>query len=478
MRVKVATVAWAALLIGMLLWPLVHPGALLYRDMAVLAHPALTESALGFGDLPARNAPQDGLLALVGMVADASWFARLLLVASAAFGAYGAVCVARKVESTPLATLLAVTMTVANPFIVERLLQGHWSLCIAAWLLPGIAVWSLEGRWETLLPAMWLASLTPTGAVIALVVALVAQYRHLTLLYGIVVSLPWLVPSVLSSPTALPQGASMFAARAEHLVGTAGALVGLGGIWNAAAVPASREAGFALAGVALFAILLTRIRSIPRRFAALLAIGILAPLAMALLPSLAEFAVAHLPGAALFRDSQKLVILAIAPCVFLAASLRPRALAASALVFAALQVWDAPMAVEKLAPVPEPAISLPRDRDVFLPHLTTLALIEGTPTVNPLSKAAPVVENGELRVDGVLVDAPAERFVAAHERYKQGDTEGLRELGIGAIYADGTLTTIGPAAPRSAQWWLGFALLMVWISAGLVALGAWRIPRR
>ncbi|NMB23395.1 MAG: hypothetical protein GX983_08565, partial [Corynebacterium sp.] len=60
--------AWVSLLLGSLLWPLAAPGELLLRDMAVVDDPALSLNALGFGDLPSRNAPQDGVLALVGVL--------------------------------------------------------------------------------------------------------------------------------------------------------------------------------------------------------------------------------------------------------------------------------------------------------------------------------------------------------------------------------------------------------------------------
>lgn len=86
---------WAAVLIGALLWPLLLPGELALRDMVVLDSPALSAGALGTGDLPARNAPQDGLLALLGGVLPASWVARAFLVGGAVAGAYGAVLLAR-----------------------------------------------------------------------------------------------------------------------------------------------------------------------------------------------------------------------------------------------------------------------------------------------------------------------------------------------------------------------------------------------
>ena len=40
-----------------------------WRDWVVVPHPALNPDNFGTGDLPARNAPQDGVLALWGSLA-------------------------------------------------------------------------------------------------------------------------------------------------------------------------------------------------------------------------------------------------------------------------------------------------------------------------------------------------------------------------------------------------------------------------
>lgn len=466
-----AAVAWSVLLIGSLLWPLALPGALLHRDMAVLAHPALSASALGFGDLPARNAPQDGILALIGLAFDASIFARVLLLVAAVFGAVGAVAVARSVSASKPATILALTITLANPFVVERLLQGHWSLVIAAWLLPGIAVWSQQGRAHLLFPALWLASLTPTGCVVAVLVALTAAYRRATLAFGILLALPWLVPSMLTAPAPLPAGGSSFAVRAEHLVGTVGAVLGLGGIWNGVAVPTSRESGFALFGILLFLVLTTQLRRIPTGLAILAGCGIGGAILLAFVPGLSQALVSRVPGAALFRDSHKLLLFAIPAYVFLAVRLRPQALVYVGVVAAVLQVWDAPVAVAKLRPVPELPIlaqvqEVAQGRDVFVPGLGTLTR---TGDVHPLVKAVSAVENGELRVDGTLVDAPSPRFTEATAAYDRGDLERLRELGIGVIY-DGHFTELAPPSRPGVRWWLGLLLLLSWLGLGVGSL--------
>ena len=74
---------WGTLLVAAVCWPFALPGEFLWRDMALLDHPALSPSAFGGGSLPARNAPQDGFLALVG----GAWAARVLIFAAAASSA-------------------------------------------------------------------------------------------------------------------------------------------------------------------------------------------------------------------------------------------------------------------------------------------------------------------------------------------------------------------------------------------------------
>jgi hypothetical protein len=56
---------------------------------------------------------------------------------------------------------------------------------------------------------------------------------------GLVVNVPWVVPSLLrpGGVPVRPEGVAAFSARPDGPLGTVGSLVGLGGIWNALAVP-------------------------------------------------------------------------------------------------------------------------------------------------------------------------------------------------------------------------------------------------
>ena len=443
--------AYGAVLVLALSWPFFVPGeAFALRDMMVFDAMALTRASLGWGDLPARNVPQDALL---GILPWPVLFVRVFMVAAAA----GAAWAGHRLGRTPLGQAAAMTVAVWNPFVVERLLQGQWSLAAAAWLLPLVAL----GVHPVSTLAHWLASLTPTGALVAAMFA--RGWRSLTV--AVLTCLPWVVAGfAASSPgTSSVAGAAAFAPRAEGHVGTLGALLGLGGIWNGQAVPPSRAAGWALCGIALFALLALGWRAVPRRWLALAGVGF--ALAVASWTGLTAPIVSHVPGAGLLRDGQKWLILAIPAFVAAAGALEPRrALAAAA--FAVLQVPDAPVVLAALTPttVDVPAVNH-RGRDVVFESRPTLTTIDGNPVVDPAPKAMNVVESGALTVDGVPVDAPSPRWVAGQAAIS--DPVRLRELGIGVVVrADGTVMESG-APPRPLPP-AGIALFALWCMVPLI----------
>ena len=76
---------------------------------------------------------------------------------------------------------VAATVAVWNPYVAERLLQGHWSLLVGYGCLPWVALAMLRLRtdgtrsaWFALAFWMALAGVTPTGLILAATVALVA----------------------------------------------------------------------------------------------------------------------------------------------------------------------------------------------------------------------------------------------------------------------------------------------------------------
>ena len=119
---------------------------------------------------------------------------------------------------------VAITLAIWNPYVAERLLQGHWSLLVGYGCLPWVAAAMLTLRvdgaggigWSGVFGlAFWiaLAGLTPTGLLLAATVALVCvapgagpgagRPRWLcaavALGAALVAALPWLTASALGS---------------------------------------------------------------------------------------------------------------------------------------------------------------------------------------------------------------------------------------------------------------------------------------
>ena len=447
---QMIVVGWTFLLVAAVLWPFASPGMPMLRDMVVPPHPALTDAAWGLGESAARAAPQDTVLALAGGFTDAGLVMRLLMLCGLTVGGVAAAELVRRVLHVGVVgQIAAVTMLLWNPFVVERLLQGQWSLVLAMALLPAVALTTIIAAPWWRATAMAVAGLTPTGALLAVAVAVVAartwRDRLVALGTGAVVSAPWLVATVLGSGAGVsdPAGAAAFAARAERWVGTLGAVAGLGGIWNRQAVPVAREAGpAALAVVALLALFVVGARmawgsrarpgsshsaliAARRRLIVLAVASVIVVAALATPPgiSLMEWALETVPGAGLLRDAQKWVALAVPGYVVLAAAGAETvarqipdhrrwlaALFAVTVIIAA--VPDLPRAVAPVKPVaPWPGWSAVSgivamdDTAVAVLPAGPYRIIDGRPTYDPAVKTlpAPVLATGDLVVSGVAV---------------------------------------------------------------------------
>jgi hypothetical protein len=324
--------------------PLLSPGYLLLRDAVSTPRSYLTDSALGLVSAP-RATPQDFAVALASGVVDGGIVVKALLVLGLWLAGWGAArLVALLVpKSGAGGQFAAITVSIWNPYVGERLLQGHWSLLLGYGCLPWVAsrVASLrtaeKSSWTVLFGlAFWiaLAGLTPTGLILAAVVGLTCvaipgagmsrrRCAAITLGIAVVAALPWLTASALglSSPDmwAHTPGIAAFAARAEPGLGTLGSLASLGGIWNGDAVLASRTTYFALVSdVVLFAVVaagcvaLARCRAV-RPLLVLATASVLIPAALATGPGLAVLhaVVEAVPGLGVLRDAQKWVALAM-----------------------------------------------------------------------------------------------------------------------------------------------------------------------
>src|SRR5699024_1141873 len=228
-----------------------------------------------------------------------------------------------------------------NPYVIERLLQGQWSLALAVMLLPAIAYCAARGFRGPQVLLISLAGLSPAGLVLGAIVALVfrptVRSRPLVRLQC---AACWLRVTTLdaTSSRSTASGAEAFAVGPDGPLGTAVSVLWLGGIWNAGAIPPSRGLLGALAGLALFIFAawgIAELWRVYRGVAVLTAVAFTVPLLLATpvgLP-LMRFLVAHAPGVALFRDTHKLVGLAMPGLILLLAvgmeRLRQRAVSAS-----------------------------------------------------------------------------------------------------------------------------------------------------
>ncbi|MGW0246119.1 hypothetical protein ACWDYH_05705 [Nocardia goodfellowii] len=391
---KLVPAGYSAGLTLLVVGPLLGPGYLLLRDAVSTPRSFVTDAALGLGDAAPRAVPQDAVLAVLSPLVDGGVLVKAILVLALWAAGYGAAVLVRELLRVGVGPqLVATTVALWNPYVAERLLQGHWSLLAGYAALPWTALaayrlrcakqdppnasdpggssvaqdartwWGATGSvgvWGALAACFAAAGLTPTGALLAGLTALVTVRRGQiprTLLLLALASAPWLVATALSGAGAEPSdpvGIAAFAARAEPGLATVGSLAGLGGIWNADAVPSSRTTLLALVGtIVLLAIVATGVRAVAdrrmgtspglgsgrhsqprfghsdqprpgrtqdasrvrvRRALLLLAVGAV------LLPALAatgwgrevmEWLVVQVPGAGLLRDTQKYVALAV-----------------------------------------------------------------------------------------------------------------------------------------------------------------------
>jgi len=328
--------------------PLLAPGYLLLRDAVSTPRSYLTDAALGLDEAAPRAVPQDFAVSAASQVLDGGLLVKALLVMGLWLAGWGAARLAATVlpDAGLPGQLVAATVAIWNPYVAERLLQGHWSLLVGYGCLPWVAVAVLRlrtgtGAWWPLVFWLALAGLTPTGLLLAAMVALVSvaaagdsatghggagrlPVAVVSLGVAALAATPWLAAVSVSGSVSQPApdpaaGIHAFAARAEPGLGTLGSLAGLGGIWNSEAVPPSRTTSFAVvATLVLLGVIAAGLPAVVRRRAAvplliLAAAAVVVPAAMATGPGLAavEAAVRAVPGLGVVRDGQKWVALAM-----------------------------------------------------------------------------------------------------------------------------------------------------------------------
>jgi hypothetical protein len=319
--------------------PLLAPGYLLVRDAVSTPRSYLSDAALGLSEAAPRALPQDFAIALASHVVDGGVVVKALLIAGLWLAGWGAARLTAVVvpDAGLSGQFVAVTLAIWNPYVAERMLQGHWSLLVGYGCLPWVAAAILrlrggDGAWWPVVFWIALAGLTPTGLQLAAAVAVTCSLAPgpgrsrwacaaVSLGAAVLAALPWLVASAVAGSLSSSQaaGVAAFAARAEPGLGTLFSLAGLGGIWNGHAVPDSRTTLFAVvATVVLLAVVAVGLPTAMRRptavpLLALAAVAVVLPALMATGPGLAfvESTVRTLPGLGVVRDAQKWVALAM-----------------------------------------------------------------------------------------------------------------------------------------------------------------------
>jgi len=483
--------------------PLLAPGYLLLRDAVSTPRSFLSDSALGLSEAAPRALPQDFVVALASGLIDGGVVVKTLLVTGLFLAGWGAARLTATVvpDAGMAGQFVAATITVWNPYVAERLLQGHWSLLVGYGCLPWVATATLRlrtseaaGRSDVCALVFWiaLAGLTPTGLMLAATVAVACVFasgsgrpRWWCTAVGLgaaaVVALPWLAAAAVSDSLSSTQaeGVRAFAVRAEPGLGTLGSLASLGGIWNADAVPASRTTLFVvIPAVVLLGVVAIGLPTVVRRPVAaplliLAAVAVVVPAAMATGPGVAvvEATIRILPGLGVVRDAQKWVALAV-PAYSLAGAaavvtLRHRIpAAATALICCAALLATLPDLAwgvgGKLTPVeyppgwaraaaminadPRPVAVLPVD------SMRRFAWAGDAPVLDPLPRwvRADVLQTGDLTIGGRTVPGEGARARDVQQLLLAGaDHDKLAAAGVGWVVVENTWNTAwsAPALP-------------------------------
>lgn len=499
---------YALVLALLVVGPLLRPGYLLLRDAVSTPRSYLSDTALGLTAAP-RAAPQDFAVALASHLLDGGVVVKTLLLLGlwlAGWGAARLVALVLPGAGMP-GEFVATTLAIWNPYVAERLLQGHWSLLVGYGCLPWVATAMLGLRtggagFFGLAFFIALAGLTPTGLLLAAAVALACvpvagagRRRWVCAAAAIgaaaVAALPWLVAAVTGAalPSHTPAnrlGVEAFAPRAEPGLGTLTSLASLGGIWNADAVPGSRTTLFAVASaVVLLGVVAVGLPAVARRPAAvpllvLAAAAVLIPAGLATGPGLRLLGavVDAAPGAGVLRDGQKWVALAVPGYALAGAgavlTLRRRLFgaAAPALVCCLALILALPDLVwgvgGRVSPVRYPrgwpavaaAINARPDAVAVLPA-GTMRLFSWSgpaPVLDPLPRwvRADVLSTGDLVISGTTIAGEGAHARAVQELLLSGpDPAALAAAGVGWLVLEADSAgevgaaahTLGAAAP-------------------------------
>lgn len=329
---RLVPVVWSALLALLMLGSALSPGLVLTYDMVWVPDLTVRGDFLGLGSNLPRAVPSDMVVALLDDVTTGVVLQKAVLVGALVLAGTGAWRLLGR--AGVLAALAGSTFYVWNPFVAERLGIGHWPLLMTYAALPWIHLLARRlAAGERCLPqlVLWLAfaSLSPVGGIIAGLYAVVgvavdgrsaARAAAWTVASVVAVNAPWIAAGALHGTGTVsdPAAVRLFAAQGEGVLPAWAAALGLGGIWNAEVVPASRTSWvglvslllvLAVCGAGLRSWLGAEGRQARLALAAPAALGLVVALAGTVAPGLVGWLVGHVPGGGLVRDGTRFLAL-------------------------------------------------------------------------------------------------------------------------------------------------------------------------
>ena len=311
------------------------PGYTWLYDMVIVPDTPLSGRTLGTDGSVPRAVPNDAVVAVLEKVFPGDLVqAALLMVVFVVVGA-GCARLTRSRAGAIAASLAACW----NPYVVERLVIGHWAFLLGYCCLPWVhatstrAVRGSRADWIPMLGWLALASVAgSTSAVIATVTALVSialaleapelvrvRVGALAVAAMALLNAVWIVPSFARPGTLAvdPTGVAAFAARADTPFGVLPSLLTLGGIWHQPSWAGSRGSAVVVAAALLVLVLILFVcarAGMARELSALGVAGLLGLLVAGAttLPGgtwMVEWVVTTVPGGGIVRDSQKFIAL-------------------------------------------------------------------------------------------------------------------------------------------------------------------------
>ncbi|WP_299929836.1 hypothetical protein [uncultured Nocardioides sp.] len=486
MRGLLLPTVWATVLAVLLLGGALGPGYVLSYDMVWVPDLRLGADALGLGTALPRAVPSDAVVAVLDEALGGMLLQKLVLVVPLVAAGSGA---AALVGPGVVARLVATSVAVWNPFVVERLAIGHWPVLVGYGVLPWVLLAGAEWRRSGVLPArlpvlLILGSLSASTGIVTAIAACAAAAqrgrRRWLALAGMLVlaNLPWLASGLLhaGSATSSADGADVFAPSGGGLLPGPLAFLSLGGTWNAQVVLPSRSGALGVVMTVVLAVLaVLAVRrgwsqvpaGLRRPLVACWVVGLSLTVATWALPGVTGWLASTVPGAGLLRDGSRMLALAAPLTAVLAGrgaevlvhalpDAFSRAMIAMACVlFPVALLPDAALGLSgRVAAVdyPEPYAdlaaelrSLPQGDVVLLPFQSYRAPSwnnDGRPVLAPLGRylSRRVVVEDRLVVDGRPLAGEDPRAADVRRALEAPDERqraaGLRDAGIRYVLAE------------------------------------------